>query len=78
MTLFNLRTSDEACVQAWYLENVSHEKGHPIGSKQKEHWDSSKEGKKKWKEKYKKTIAIATISIFMVTSKISVGSYIHS
>jgi hypothetical protein len=47
--LFKPRTVDEACVQAQYLENIGHKKGKPSGSKQKEHQEASKEGKKKWK-----------------------------
>jgi hypothetical protein len=47
--LFKLRKMDEACVQTHYLENLGHEKGNPSGSKQKEHQEDSKEGKKKWK-----------------------------
>jgi hypothetical protein len=31
------------------LENIGHKKGQPSGSKQKEHQEASKEGKKKWK-----------------------------
>jgi hypothetical protein len=50
---------DEACVQAQYLENIGQRRGHPIGSKQKEHQDASKEGKEKWTGgKDKKTIAM--------------------
>jgi hypothetical protein len=52
--LFKPKTVDEACVQAQYLENIGHKKGQPSGSKQKEHQDASKEGKKKWKGKDKK------------------------
>jgi hypothetical protein len=40
---------DMACVQEQYLENICHKKGKPINSKQKEHREASKEGKKKWK-----------------------------
>ena len=55
MILFNPKTIDEAYVQARYLENIGHKKRKPSGSKQKYNQDSSKEGKKKWKGKYKKT-----------------------
>ena len=34
--LFNPRIVDEAYVQAQYLENISHKKGQPSGSKHKE------------------------------------------
>ena len=52
--LFKNKTSDEACVQAQYVENIGHTKGQLSGSKQKENQDSSKEGKKKWNGRYKK------------------------
>jgi hypothetical protein len=58
--IFNPRIVDEACVHAQYLENIGQNKGQPSGSKQKEHHDASKEGKKKWKGgKYKKTTNIS-------------------
>jgi hypothetical protein len=40
------------------LENIDHKKGQANGSKQKDHQDASKEGKK-WKEKDKKIATIA-------------------
>jgi hypothetical protein len=43
--LFNPKTIDESYVKEQYLENMGHKKGQPIGSKQKEHHDASKEGK---------------------------------
>jgi hypothetical protein len=52
--LFKPRTIDEGCMQAHYLENIGHKKGHPSGSRYKYHQHSSKEGKKKWKGKDKK------------------------
>jgi hypothetical protein len=57
--LLKLGIVDEVCAQAWYLENIGHKKICLNGSKQKEHQDASKEGKKKWKGKEKKTIATA-------------------
>ena len=49
---------DNACVYAQCLENIGHKKGHPSGSKKKEHQEASKEGKNKWKGgKDKKTVA---------------------
>jgi hypothetical protein len=59
VTLFKPKTLVEAYVQAHYLESMSHEKGKPSGSKQKEHLDASKEGKKKWKGTNKKMIPTA-------------------
>lgn len=47
--LLKPRTIDEPRLQAEYLENIGNNKGQPIGSKQKDHRDSSKEGKKKRK-----------------------------
>jgi hypothetical protein len=56
--IFNPRTVDEACVHAQYMENISHKKWKPRGSKKKEHQEASKEGKKKWKGgKDKNTVA---------------------
>jgi hypothetical protein len=87
--LFKPRTVDEACVQAQYLENIGQKKGKPSGSKQKEHQEASKEGKKKWKggkirrqqplhisAKIPTTIAI--IATLMATLRKSVGNYIQS
>jgi hypothetical protein len=53
--LFKPRTINEAYVQAQCLENIGHKEGQPSDSKHKEHQDASKEGKKKWKRKDKKT-----------------------
>jgi hypothetical protein len=44
--IFKPKTIDKPCVQAQYLENISQKKGQPSGSKQKEHQDALKEGKK--------------------------------
>jgi hypothetical protein len=52
--LFKPKTVDEAYVKAQYLENIGHKKRHPSASKQKEHQETSKEGKNKWKGKDKK------------------------
>jgi hypothetical protein len=46
-------------VQAQYLDNIGNKKGQPSGSKQKDHQDAFKEGKKKWNGKRKKTTTIA-------------------
>jgi hypothetical protein len=56
MMFFKPRKLDDSCVQEQYLENIGQKKGHPSGSKQKDHQEASKEGKKKCKEgKYKNT-----------------------
>jgi hypothetical protein len=47
--IFKTGILDEACVHAQCMENIGHKKGKPIGFKQKEHYEASKEGKKKWK-----------------------------
>jgi hypothetical protein len=52
--VFKPNRVDEACVKENYLENIGHKKGQPSGSKQKEHREASKEGKK-WKGKYNTT-----------------------
>jgi hypothetical protein len=52
--LFKPRNVDEVYMKAQYLKNIGHKKGQPSGSNQKEHQDSSKERKKKWKQKDKK------------------------
>jgi hypothetical protein len=84
--LFKIRTMDEACVHAQYLENIGQKKLEPSGSKKKEHRESSKEGKK-WKgRKYKKKqplhnsvnipTTIAIIPTLMDTVRKNVGNYI--
>jgi len=45
--LLKTRIIDKAFVHAKYLENIGKKKAHPRSSKQKEHWESSKEGKNK-------------------------------
>ena len=57
--LFKPRIVNETYVQEQYLENIGNKKGQPSGSKQKDHQVASKEGKKKWKGKEKKTISTA-------------------
>lgn len=48
-------TIDEACVHnTYYLENMEKKKGKPSGSKKKEHLNTSKEGKKKGKERIRR------------------------
>ena len=45
--LFKPKSVDKDCVEAQYLKNIRKKKGKSSGSKQNEHQDASKDGKKK-------------------------------
>lgn len=47
--LFKPKMVDVACVQAYYLEKIGHNKGKSSGSKHKEHQKAYTKGKKSWK-----------------------------